>query len=74
MDFKGHRLQILSNDAHVLEDGRLMFSFCLHCQDCKMMDRLSGRFPADFERQEAYVVNAKIAVFSKFEAQECKPK
>jgi hypothetical protein len=74
MDFKGHRLQILCNDAHILEDGRLLFDFTLHCKHCKLIDKVSGRFPAECEEQERYVVNAKIAVFSKFEAQECQPK
>ena len=71
MDFKGHRLQILCNDAHKTDDGRLLFDFTLHCKDCKLIDKVSGRFPADFDDQMAGVVNAKIAVFSNFKAQEC---
>lgn len=69
--FNGHTIQILSNDA-TIDNGRLMFSFCLHCKDCDMMDRISGRFPAHFDDQTEHIVNAKIAVFSKFEARDCK--
>jgi len=72
MKFSGHNIQILSNDGHKTSDGRLLFDFCLHCKNCEMTSNISGRFPVNCDRQEAYVVNAKIAVFAKFSTNECK--
>lgn len=66
MEFKGHHLEILTNDAHYLDDGRLLFDITLRCISCKQENNVSGRFPAHFEDHEAAVVNAKIALFDPF--------
>lgn len=73
MRFRGHNILILSNDASTGPEGRLMFSFCLYCDRCGGMERMSGRFPANCERQVEYVANAKVGVMAKFDALECNP-
>jgi hypothetical protein len=71
LSYNGHRLDILSNDAYVAGDGRLLYDFTLYCRDCKRERGISGRFPDDFGDQMAGVVSAKIACFDKFKCDEC---
>lgn len=73
LSYNGHTIQILKNDGFI-DDGRLMFDFSLHCKNCDMINHMSGRFPANCERQTEYVVNAKIAIFEKFNSIECQQK
>jgi len=70
LEYNGHRLDILCNDAYI-DEGRLLFDFTLYCRKCGHERGLSGRFPADCENQMAGVVNAKVAVFDKFKYKAC---
>lgn len=74
ISYKNHEVSILSNDAYETTDGRVLFDFTLYCVKCDKESGVSGRFPADDDNQVEHVVNAKVAVFSKFEAQECRGK
>lgn len=71
LDYRGHRLYILNNDAYIDNDGRMVFDFSLHCTDCMKTDSIAGRFPSQFDDQMAGVVSAKIACFETFKYNEC---
>lgn len=71
ISYNGHVLTILSNDAHRSEDGRIRFDLMLHCKKCRTTSSISGHFPEHYDNQERLVVNAKVAVFAKFDAIEC---
>jgi hypothetical protein len=71
VSYNGHRVDIISNDAHYTNEDRLFFDFTLYCRDCKKERGLSGRFPVSCDDQIAGVVNAKVAVFDRFKYEEC---
>ena len=71
LSYNGHRLDILSNDAYIDGDERLLFDFTLYCRDCKRERGLSGRSPADCDDQMPGVGNAKVATFDVFKYKEC---
>lgn len=71
LSYKGHRLVILSNDAYIDNDERMLFDFTLYCRECGRERGLSGRFPDDCQDRMAAVVNAKVACFDKFKVEAC---
>ena len=71
--YNEHKLVVLNNDAYRMEDDRLLFDFTLYCQRCTLEGGVSGRFPADDDEQVEHVCNARVAAFSAFYDEACKP-
>jgi hypothetical protein len=71
IEYNGHNIEILTNDAYKLPGGRLLFDFAIYCRQCRTTGSISGRFPAGCDKQIEYVVNAKIATFETFNSEEC---
>lgn len=71
VEYNGHKLVILQNDAHETNDNRLLYDFTLFCVNCRTEDGVSGRFPSHAEDVNTHVVAAKIACFEKFKFIEC---
>lgn len=70
VSYNGHRISILSNDGY-MEEGRLLFDFVLYCPKCTQESSVSGRFPANYDNHIEHVCNARVAVFERFNTNEC---
>jgi hypothetical protein len=69
--YKGHELHILSNDAYIDTDERLLFDFTLYCRKCERERGLSGRLSNNCQDRMAAVVGAKVVCFDTFKFEEC---
>lgn len=71
LQFNGHTIEILQNDAYKTNDGRLLFDFALICQSCDKESGTSGRFSANNQNQISHVCNARVAVLGPYSQKSC---
>jgi hypothetical protein len=69
--FYGHKLEILSNDAYIQNDGRLLFDLTLRCLDCGEEYGVSGRFKHKCDDQMNSIVAAKLICLGHFYETDC---
>lgn len=67
----GHRVDVLKNDAHFKEDGRLFFHLTLYCRDCLADSGISHRLPDDEAEPLRQLAKAKDVAFKDFKYTDC---
>ena len=66
LQYNGHDIALLQNDAHWTDDGRLLFHFTLHCVNCQASNGISSRLPSDDTHAEYHLTVAKVSAFGPF--------
>lgn len=65
MDYRGHRLILLINDAHDTDDGRVLIHVALMCSQCDKYHTVRGRTPYGNATPNRIAL-AKLAAFGPF--------
>lgn len=66
IQYNGHLILLLSNDAKVDNTGRLLFDISMFCTECRAESDISGKFPDDCEDQVSHMSTVKVIAFEPF--------
>jgi len=71
LEYNGHRIHLLHNDAYVLDDERLQVHFTLYCSECDSEFTLRGRSNAWDGWSPQHLQDAKVLILGPFVDDEC---
>lgn len=67
VEYSGHEVHLLHNDAHETVDGRLQLHLTLHCPKCDSEHTVRGRLPPEVIDFEYRAALAKLVALGWFD-------